>query len=245
MQWQLQNSTGALQDNLAALGQEIADINRSVADLDGLFKWYYDRPLEAVAPELYLIPVVGGGLMVSGAQATIRTIAGTGAAAGLKIVTTGAGVGGGANLATQYLLAGEQPIDWGSVILSGATGGLGAPAKSIWPVLQLNTGAALFYSGLNGQNPAGPVAGAVLGTVIGYGIGSVVGTTANHLGNTVRTGARGNYQNNWTSPFGYTSTSYHSGWHTVAPYWGVASGNAGTEIGGAITQDWLKAGEKR
>jgi hypothetical protein len=152
----------------------------------------------------------------------------------LALASIGASSNAVANLAVQYWTNPES-IDWLGVGLAAVTGFYGAPAKSILPVLELNVGSALLYSGVRNQNPAVSVLGTTLGTVVGWGIGSVVGAASRGIGNTVTAGTRGNYSGNWFN-YGTTVTSYKSGWHVAAPAAGVGLGNIGTEIGNGYIQ---------
>jgi filamentous hemagglutinin len=68
---------------------------------------------------------------------------------------------------------GDQPFDWTSFALSGATGALSTGMK-FGPVFLTGVGGALTGSALQGQNPNGAMGGAAVGTVIGYPIGSKV-----------------------------------------------------------------------
>lgn len=81
----------------------------------------------------------------------------------------GALLGLGANGSVQVM--GDQPFDWKSFALSGATGALSTGMK-FSPVFLTGVGGALTGSALQGQNPNGAMTGAAVGTVIGYPLGS-------------------------------------------------------------------------
>jgi filamentous hemagglutinin len=83
----------------------------------------------------------------------------------------GTAVGFAANGGVQ--LASNQPFDWTSFALAGATGAASTGMKFA-PVLFINTGGALTGSALTGQNPNSSMAGAAAGTVIGYPLGAKI-----------------------------------------------------------------------
>jgi hypothetical protein len=188
----------------------------------------YERPLEGVYPESYLL---GGLLLRSGAVA-----AGSGSA-GLK--AAGAVIGGVANYGSQTWFNEDQPVDWLSVGLSSVTGWSGASTTNIVPLLKLNTGAALVDSAMHGQNPGNAVAGAMGGTVLGWGLGSLTRSGATWLGNVRPSTVNANYTKYWQT-YGYSISRYIPELEQAAPYLGIGFGGLGTEFGGAKVQSEIR-----
>jgi hypothetical protein len=232
--WHLRVQTAGLRDDVYAQGQAIADMTRTIAELEVILgeeqKRYQSGAAESVSPESWLIGGGGALLMRQG----IKT-AGKG---GLALASFGAVTNAGVNYGVQYWTNPES-IDWLSVGLAAATGFYGAPAKSILPVLELNVGSALLYSGVRNQNPAASVLGTTAGTVVGWGAGSVVGAASRGIGNTVTAGTRGNYSGNWFN-YGTTVTSYKSRWHQAAPVFGLWISNFGTEVISAFGSELIQ-----
>ena len=117
--------------------------------------------------------VAGAGMIglgvVSGGGLPALALAGTGA-------TIGMGVNGGVQLAT------NQPFDWFSFGMAGATGAASSGMGFV-PALFINTGGALAGSGMQGQNPNGAMAGAVIGTAAGFLIGSKIESSLGNVMN--------------------------------------------------------------
>ncbi|MBU9264474.1 hemagglutinin repeat-containing protein, partial [Burkholderia multivorans] len=91
--------------------------------------------------------------------------------ASVGMMSAGGLLGLGANGGIQ--LMGNQPFDWTSFALAGATGAASTGMKFV-PVFAIGVGGALTGSALQGQNPNSAMGGAAVGTVIGYPLGSKV-----------------------------------------------------------------------
>jgi filamentous hemagglutinin len=111
---------------------------------------------DPVGSTLAGVGMIGLGVATGGSLAPAGMM-GAGALLGL-------GVNGGVQL------MGDQPFDWTSFALSGATGALSTGMK-FGPVFLTGVGGALTGSALQGQNPNGAMTGAAVGTVLGYPAG--------------------------------------------------------------------------
>ena len=85
------------------------------------------------------------------------------------MVSVGGLLGLGANGGVQ--LMGNQPFDWTSFALAGATGAASTGMKFV-PVFMTGVGSALTGSAMQGQNPNSAMAGAAVGTAFGYPLGA-------------------------------------------------------------------------
>ncbi|WP_174995681.1 hemagglutinin repeat-containing protein [Pandoraea horticolens] len=176
---------------------------------------------DPVGSTLAGVGMIGLGLVMGGPLAS----------AGL--MGTGGLLGLGANGGVQ--LMGNQPFDWTSFALAGATGAASTGMRFV-PVALTGVGGALTGSALQGQNPNSAMAGAAVGTAIGYPIGSKIQGSLNDVLNPW-------YRQVWTD-IGMGMSKYVP--PSVLPSWlGGAVGGLAQEKAGAIVQDQIdRAGKK-
>jgi hypothetical protein len=168
-------------------GSPRLDYARSFDDLNTLIGAAIiagQKPLQGVYPETYLL---GGGLWLRGGAAALKGSATVLGGFNTGRVAVGAGVGLGANGASQIYSMNQYgtSFDPWSFGLAGVTGGVGGNTSAFLPILSLNTGAALMGSGMNGQDPTNAVIGAVLGSIFGYGVGSIASAGAKGVTNSL------------------------------------------------------------
>ncbi|KVL37131.1 hypothetical protein WS96_09435 [Burkholderia sp. MSMB1835] len=114
---------------------------------------------DPVGATLAGVGMIGLGLVMGGPLASVG------------MMSAGGLLGLGANGGVQ--LTGNQPFDWTSFALAGATGAASTGMKFI-PVFTIGVGGALAGSALQGQNPNPAMGGAAVGAVIGYPLGAKI-----------------------------------------------------------------------
>ncbi|MEM5330839.1 hypothetical protein VSR34_30180 [Paraburkholderia sp. JHI2823] len=130
---------------------------------------------------------------------------------------------------------GDQPFDWTSFALAGATGAAATGMKFI-PVFMTGVGGALAGSALQGQNPNSAMGGAALGTAIGYPVGAKLEGKLNDLLNPW-------YRQEWTD-IGLGISKYVP--PSMLPSWlGGSVGGLVQEKAGAAVQNKLDGTGKK